>query len=1555
VLGAAPLVSSGAQESSGGSPGPSAASIREQSSTAYESLSPQAAETVFGEASAGVVDHPAGGPPPLAEGEKSLGFSSDYAESVDLGPSPSGRGEVHAVVESILPMALETEAGKFTPLDLGLREVAGGFAAVFGLVPVRIPARAQEGASLGDSGVSLTPVTEAGSPLAGGGVVDHSGVFYGDTEDEGAGVVDLSSFVKPTVGGFEWFDVLFSARSPEHLYFKVGLPEGASLTVDGSGNVQVVKEGKAIVSIPKPEASDAEGTPVATTVSLAGDVIEVSVPRKAGSVMYPIVLDPETLEDTTLLPYLHPNWVACASSQCPLGKEANFEVTEFSDETGQYAAMLQKGAIKASEWVAYQYKTQGKSKIFALEAETKERDLFTETETLFEFYAPGEVRQNWGLLVNNGETERFTRLLCAVENVNTCEASQGSNENMVEFVKRVLAEGAGGFEDRLYSATVFVSQEEAPTVTFNTTSQEIQVKEPDGTIVERENILYPGSKGWIGPHSSTAFEMTAKDLGIGVSFAVADGNTWSREVFLKNEGLCKGVQCPQQYVGKYTYYTTTPGFTSPMPSGEYEIQGRAEDEVKLVGETHVKVRVDATAPEAIKLVGLPVGNQFGEGVYKIKAEATDGKTSTPSSGVASLKLGIDGAEAGEPKGSCPAGPCTASAEWSINGGELSAGPHTLTVVATDKAGNVSHGVFVIFVHHASPMALGPGSLDPQSGNYTVGTSDVSMGAGLTLSRAYSSRNLTAGVEGGLGPQWSVSLAGSESLEELADGSMVLTAANGGETAFEKNSNGEFEAPKGDTNVTLTAEVNEKGVPVAYSVKNAAAGSTMRFARASGYLQTAPTYYGEIGWEGPGTGQLNTPMGVASDAKGDAWVSDTKNNRIEKFDPEGEYVSQFGYVGSENGALKEPRGVAIDVKGDIWVTDTGNNRVEEFTEHGEFMRVTSTEVALKGPQGIATDASGNVWVADTGDNRVVEFKEKGEYVREAAKTVGTRLLAEPVGVAIDTSGNVWVTDAKNHRVVEFGSTGIALKEFGKEGTNNGEFQTPTGIAIDSENDLYVSDYAADRVQEFNAKGEYLTKFGSAGSNGAQFKAPYLMGVDAQGALLVADSENSRVQRWAHSAWLPSVSEGPVVSSQVSYTYKAARAASGTLIEPTEVVAAHATELSCAPTIKVGCRALFLKYAEKTTATESVWGEYEGRLSEVFFAAYNPATKLVEEKVAVARYAYDAKGRLRAEWDPRVKPEAKTVYGYDAEGHVTAVSPANQEPWLIHYGTIPVDASSGRVLSVIRPAASTELGNQTAPSNTSRPALSSSEPKVGVKINVSSNGTWSNSPLTYSYQWERCNNAGLECVAIAGAVNEAYYPTTADEKHTLVLQVSAINAGGTTVASSTATGLVGAGTPNSPAPEPPNPGTNAVSTVEYAVPVSGTGLPSLTEAEVKKWGQEDYPLEGTAVFPPDKPMGWPAKEYEKATISYFDAAGRTVNVANPAGGISTVEYSETNNATRTLSADNRVLALKEGEKSVEVARKLDGRKVYNEEGDELLETLGPEHKVKLSNGSEVQARH
>ncbi len=154
----------------------------------------------------------------------------------------------------------------------------------------------------------------------------------------------------------------------------------------------------------------------------------------------------------------------------------------------------------------------------------------------------------------------------------------------------------------------------------------------------------------------------------------------------------------------------------------------------------------------------------------------------------------------------------------------------------------------------------------------------------------------------------------------------------------------------------------------------------------------------------------------------------------------------------------------------------------------------------------------------------------------------------------------------------------------------------------------------------------------------------------------------------------------------------------------------------------------------------------------------------------------------------------------------------------------------------------------------------------------------------------------------------------------------------------------------AEQTPQPGT----TIEYNVPVSGSSAPHPMGAkEVEAWGQKDLPAEGTEVFPEEHPQGWPASGHTGASVYYMDNAANTVNVVTPAGGISTAEY-EKGDIVRALTADNREKALKEAN-PVAAAEKFATTSKYNTENNTLTEVSGPEHKVKLSNGEEVNARN
>jgi hypothetical protein len=101
---------------------------------------------------------------------------------------------------------------------------------------------------------------------------------------------------------------------------------------------------------------------------------------------------------------------------------------------------------------------------------------------------------------------------------------------------------------------------------------------------------------------------------------------------------------------------------------------------------------------------------------------------------------------------------------------------------------------------------------------------------------------------------------------------------------------------------------------------------------------------------------------------------------------------------------------------------------------------------------------------------------------------------------------------------------------------------------------------------------------------------------------------------------------------------------------------------------------------------------------------------------------------------------------------------------------------------------------APVNTALPLLSGSTVE-GQTLSVS-NGSWSGSPTSFAYQWQRCNSAGSECATVGGASSSSYVLKAADVGHTERVVVTATNAGGSTAASSVASASVTVALPAAP---------------------------------------------------------------------------------------------------------------------------------------------------------------
>jgi hypothetical protein len=112
-------------------------------------------------------------------------------------------------------------------------------------------------------------------------------------------------------------------------------------------------------------------------------------------------------------------------------------------------------------------------------------------------------------------------------------------------------------------------------------------------------------------------------------------------------------------------------------------------------------------------------------------------------------------------------------------------------------------------------------------------------------------------------------------------------------------------------------------------------------------------------------------------------------------------------------------------------------------------------------------------------------------------------------------------------------------------------------------------------------------------------------------------------------------------------------------------------------------------------------------------------------------------------------------------------------------------------LVAAGALTGVATAAPPQSTSSPTIegNADQPFVGDTLRAS-RGTWSGSPTTYAYQWDRCDATGdrQNCAAIPGANSVSYTVQKADVNHTLRVRVTARNADGATTKDSKGTGVV-----------------------------------------------------------------------------------------------------------------------------------------------------------------------
>ena len=83
-----------------------------------------------------------------------------------------------------------------------------------------------------------------------------------------------------------------------------------------------------------------------------------------------------------------------------------------------------------------------------------------------------------------------------------------------------------------------------------------------------------------------------------------------------------------------------------------------------------------------------------------------------------------------------------------------------------------------------------------------------------------------------------------------------------------------------------------------------------------------------------------PAGMALDSRGNLYILDTGNHRVQKFSPEGRYLASFGRQGQGPGDFSYPDSIDIDGEDMVWVSDPNNQRIQVLTPEGAERKTLS---------------------------------------------------------------------------------------------------------------------------------------------------------------------------------------------------------------------------------------------------------------------------------------------------------------------------------------------------------------------------------------------------------------------------------------------------------------------------------------------------------------------------------------------------------------------------------------------------------------------------------------
>jgi len=308
--------------------------------------------------------------------------------------------------------------------------------------------------------------------------------------------------------------------------------------------------------------------------------------------------------------------------------------------------------------------------------------------------------------------------------------------------------------------------------------------------------------------------------------------------------------------------------------------------------------------------------------------------------------------------------------------------------------------------------------------------------------------------------------------------------------------------------------------------------------------------------------LNEPIDIIMNAKGELFISDSKNHRIVKLINESDSLLLVAGTGTPgfsgdvapaiNASLNTPLGISLDMDENLMIADSGNNRVRIIYNDSDKYIDTyagtgladpliddtwADESNLSYPTDVAVDSFENVYISDSGHNRIRivnnayilnTFAGNGSADCSNENAISSIAgLNTPGLLAINSSDSLLVAD-QCHRIVQIEPdnsfkriAGNSYSGFsGDDGpAKSAALNLPYDVATDQWNNIFVADKDNNRIRKISLDGTITTIAGNSipGFNGdgipaiyASLNSPHGVAVNMKGDIFITDTENNRVR-------------------------------------------------------------------------------------------------------------------------------------------------------------------------------------------------------------------------------------------------------------------------------------------------------------------------------------------------------------------------------------------------------------------------------------------------------------